>query len=160
MDFSTGQLRLSKKWHSHFFEGDCTKASSRSRRHKFRIIRIPINGNANSLHCSSSPIKPKVLWGPREIVGEAFTRSVISEVHAPGNDGIQFYSVAFGRRNSLQEGFFDKLEGTRRGGSLLYPDCGTRGGAQSRSCSHLRKLPVTASISNSYSVLPSRSSPS
>ena len=44
-----------------------------------------------------------------EIVGEAFARSVISEVHAPGNDGIQFYSVAFGRRNSLQEGFFDKL---------------------------------------------------
>ena len=64
-----------------------------------------------------------------EIVGEAFVRSVISEVHAPGNDGIQFYSVAisalsaaalrrlrsetrlraqFGRRNSLQEGFFEK----------------------------------------------------
>ena len=43
-----------------------------------------------------------------EIVGEAFARSVISEVHAPGNDGIQFYSVAFGRRNSLQEGFFEK----------------------------------------------------
>ena len=121
--------RPSKKWHSHFFKWDCTKASSRSRRHKFRIIRIPINGNANSLHCSSSPIKPKVLWGPREIVGEAFVRSVISEVHAPGNDGIQFYSVAisalsaaalrrlrsetrlraqFGRRNSLQEDFFDK----------------------------------------------------
>ena len=44
-----------------------------------------------------------------EIVGEAFVRSVISEVHAPGNDGIPFYSAAFGRRNSLQEGFFDKL---------------------------------------------------
>ena len=65
-----------------------------------------------------------------KIVGEAFVRSVISEVHAPGNDGIQFYFVAisalsaaalrrlrsetrlraqFGRRNSLQEGFFDKL---------------------------------------------------
>ena len=44
-----------------------------------------------------------------EIVGKSFVRSVISEVHAPGNDGIQFYSVAFGRRNSLQEGFFDKL---------------------------------------------------
>ena len=29
-----------------------------------------------------------------EIVGEAFVRSVISEVHAPGNDGIQFYFVA------------------------------------------------------------------
>ena len=27
----------------------------------------------------------------------------------PGNDGISFYSAAFGRRNSLQEGFFDKL---------------------------------------------------
>ena len=44
-----------------------------------------------------------------EIVGKSFVRSVIFEVHAPGNDGIQFYSVAFGRRNSLQEGFFDKL---------------------------------------------------
>ena len=59
-------------------------------------------------------------------IWEAFVRSVISEVHAPGNDGIQFYFVAisalsaaalrrlrsatrlraqFGRRNSLQEGF-------------------------------------------------------
>ena len=59
-----------------------------------------------------------------EIVGEAFARSVISEVHAPGNDGIQFYSVAFGRRNSLQEGFFDKLNRrpavTGCGPSVLY----------------------------------------
>ena len=44
-----------------------------------------------------------------EIVGEAFVRSVIFEVHAPENDGIQFYSVASRRRNSLQEGFFDSL---------------------------------------------------
>ena len=71
-----------------------------------------------------------------EIVGEAFVRSVISEVHTPGNDIIQFYSVAisalsaaalrrlrsetrlraqFWRRNSLQEGFFDKL---RRAGPV------------------------------------------
>ena len=70
-----------------------------------------------------------------EIVGEAFVRSVISEVHAPGNDGIQFYFVAisalsaaalrrlrsetrlraqFGQRNSLQEGFFDKLRAPDR----------------------------------------------
>ena len=54
-----------------------------------------------------------------EIVGEAFVRSVISEVHAPGNDGIQFYSVAFGRRNSLQEGFFAKLG--RGTGAGRYP---------------------------------------
>ena len=56
-----------------------------------------------------------------EIVGEAFVRSVISEVHAPGNDGISFYSAAFGRRNSLQEGFFDKLKAAprRTGGALL-----------------------------------------
>ena len=43
-----------------------------------------------------------------EIVGEAFARSVISEVHAPGNDVLQFDSGACGRRNSLQEGFFEK----------------------------------------------------
>ena len=55
-----------------------------------------------------------------EIVGEAFARSVISEVHAPGNDGIQFYSVAFGRRNSLQEGFFDKLRQGPHGPCLFY----------------------------------------
>ena len=56
-----------------------------------------------------------------EIVGEAFARSVIPEVHAPGNDGISFYSAAFGRRNSLQEGFFDKLKAAprRTGGALL-----------------------------------------
>ena len=37
-------------------------------------------------------------------------RGVISEAHVPGNDAIKFYSAACGRRNSLQEGFFDKLE--------------------------------------------------
>ena len=48
----------------------------------------------------------------------------MSEVHAPGNDRIQFYSVAFGRRNSLQEGFFDKLNRRPAAGgcgpSVLY----------------------------------------
>ena len=44
-----------------------------------------------------------------EIVGKNFARSVISEAHVPGNDVIEFYSVVCGRRNSLQEGFFDKL---------------------------------------------------
>jgi hypothetical protein len=48
-----------------------------------------------------------------EIVGEAFVSSVISEVHAPGNDGILLFSAAFGRRNSLQEGLFDKLRRAR-----------------------------------------------
>ena len=69
-------------------------------------------------------------------------RSVISEVHAPGNDGISFYSAAisalsaaalrrlrsetrlraqFGQRNSLQEGFFDKLKAApRRTGGALH----------------------------------------
>ena len=59
-------LRLSKKWHSHFFEKDYTQDGPRFRRHKLRIIRIPINGNAHSLRCSSSPIKPGVLWVPGE----------------------------------------------------------------------------------------------
>ena len=45
-----------------------------------------------------------------EIVGKNFVRSVISEAHVPGNDEIIFYSVVCGRRNSLQEGFFDKLK--------------------------------------------------
>ena len=40
-----------------------------------------------------------------EIVGKNFVSSVISEAHVPGNDGISFYSVVCGRRNSLQEGF-------------------------------------------------------
>ena len=44
-----------------------------------------------------------------EIVGKNFARSVISEAHVPENDEISFYSVVCGRRNSLQEGFFDKL---------------------------------------------------
>ena len=55
-----------------------------------------------------------------EIVGEAFARSVISEVHAPGNDDIAFYSVAFGQRNSLQEGFFDKLKDMTVGHVFLF----------------------------------------
>ena len=44
-----------------------------------------------------------------EIVGLNFVRGVISEAHVLGNDEIRFYSVVCGRRNSLQEGFFDKL---------------------------------------------------
>ena len=39
-------------------------------------------------------------------------RGVISGAHVPGNDRILFYSAVCGRRNSLQEGFFDKLCGT------------------------------------------------
>ena len=46
-----------------------------------------------------------------EIVVKNFARCVISEAHVPGNDEISVYSVVFGRRNSLQEGFFDKLTG-------------------------------------------------
>ena len=44
-----------------------------------------------------------------EIVGQNFVRGVISDVHAAGNDRISFYSAVCGRRNSLQEGFFDTL---------------------------------------------------
>ena len=44
-----------------------------------------------------------------EKVGLSFVRGVISEAHVPGNDEILFYSVVCGRRNSLQEGFFDKM---------------------------------------------------
>ena len=44
-----------------------------------------------------------------EIVGRNFVRGVISEAHVLGNDGIEFYSAVCGRRNSLQEGFFDSL---------------------------------------------------
>ena len=44
-----------------------------------------------------------------EIVGQNFARGIISEAHVLGNDGISFYSAVCGRRNSLQEGFFDKL---------------------------------------------------
>ena len=40
-----------------------------------------------------------------EIVGETFARSVIPEVYAPEMTVFHFYSAAFGRRNSLQEGF-------------------------------------------------------
>ena len=48
-----------------------------------------------------------------EIVGKYFVISVISEVHAPGNDGMKLHSAACGRQNSLQEGFFSKLNGLR-----------------------------------------------
>ena len=44
-----------------------------------------------------------------EIVGQNFAKGVIPEAHVLGNDGISFYSCGCGRRNSLQEGFFDKL---------------------------------------------------
>ena len=44
-----------------------------------------------------------------EIVGKNFARSVIFEAHVLENDEIKFYSVVCGRRNSLQEGSFDKL---------------------------------------------------
>ena len=44
-----------------------------------------------------------------EIVAQNFVRGVISQAHVLGNDWISFYSAACGRRNSLQEGFFDTL---------------------------------------------------
>ena len=37
-------------------------------------------------------------------------RGVISQAHVLGNDWISFYSAVCGRRNSLQEGFFDTLK--------------------------------------------------
>ena len=54
-----------------------------------------------------------------EIVGKNFARSVISEAHVLENDKIKFYSVVCGRRNSLQEGFFDKLRTRRTAVSFL-----------------------------------------
>ena len=45
-----------------------------------------------------------------EIVSQNFVRGVISEAHVLENDGISFYSAVCGRRNSLQEGFFDTLK--------------------------------------------------
>ena len=55
--------------------------------------------------------KPYAGWSstPSGKVGPPCARSVISDAYVAGNDGIKFYSVACGRRNSLQEGFFDKL---------------------------------------------------
>ena len=46
-----------------------------------------------------------------EIVGKNFARGVISDAHVIGNDVIELYSVACGRRNSLQEGFFRQVGG-------------------------------------------------
>mgnify|MGYP001650040356 CR=1 FL=1 len=45
-----------------------------------------------------------------EIVAQNFVRGVISQAHVLGNDWISFYSAVCGRRNSLQEGFFDTLK--------------------------------------------------
>ena len=50
-----------------------------------------------------------------EIVAQHFVRGVISQAHVLGNDWISFYSAVCGRRNSLQEGFFDKLKGSAHG---------------------------------------------
>ena len=43
-------------------------------------------------------------------VGLARARSVISDAHVVGNDGSKPYSATCGWRNSLREGFFDKLK--------------------------------------------------
>ena len=53
-----------------------------------------------------------------EIVGQNFVRGVISEAHVLENDEIRSYSVVCGRRNSLQEGFWDKL---KYGSDLVGP---------------------------------------
>ena len=50
-----------------------------------------------------------------EIVARNFVRGVISQAHVLGNDWISFYSAVCGRRNSLQEGFFDTLKGSAHG---------------------------------------------
>ena len=57
-----------------------------------------------------------------EIVGQNFVRGVISEAHVLGNDRIEFYSAVCGRRNSLQEGFFDSLSRPNRGGCFMKQD--------------------------------------
>ena len=51
-----------------------------------------------------------------EMVGKNFARGVISDAHVIGNDVIELYSVACGRRNSLQEGFLRNQAGP---GSVL-----------------------------------------
>ena len=54
-----------------------------------------------------------VFVGAQGKVAPPCVRGVISDVHAAGNDGISFYSAVCGRRNSLQEGFFDKQSAER-----------------------------------------------
>ena len=46
-----------------------------------------------------------------EKVGLSCARGVISDAHVVGNDGSKPYSATCGWRNSLREGFFDKLRG-------------------------------------------------
>ena len=45
-----------------------------------------------------------------EKVGLSCARGVISDAHVVGNDGSKPYSATCGWRNSLREGFFDKLK--------------------------------------------------
>ena len=118
-------LRLSKKrlanfnqLTSRFFEKVSTQGGTRCRRHKLRITPIRASTNGRSLRCSSSPTKTTVSLAPMETVvfvgaqgkvAPPCVRGVISQAHVLGNDWISFYSAACGRRNSLQEGFFDTL---------------------------------------------------
>ena len=77
----------------------------------FGLFRQKLHDGWSSIPCGK--VTPSVM------------RGVIFEAHPPGdlllpfqgnspcvpeNDRIKFYSTACGRRNSLQEGFFDKLK--------------------------------------------------
>ena len=66
--------------------------------------------------------KPYAGWSstPSGKVGPPCGRSVISDAYVAGNDGIKFYSVACGWRNSSQESFFHK---PRRPPHLRRPPC-------------------------------------
>ena len=104
-------MMLSEKWHSHFSELSCTRFCPRCRRRKLRITRICVDPDACSLRCSSSPRKarrwPCFSGGPKLSV--KISREVSFPTHmSPEMTPIKFYSAACGRRNSLQEGFFDR----------------------------------------------------
>ena len=61
----------------------------------FGLFRQKLHDGWSSIPCGK--VTPSVM------------RGVIFEAHVPENNRIKFYSTACGRRNSLQEGFFDKL---------------------------------------------------
>ena len=87
----------------------------------FGLFRQKLHDGWSSIPCGK--VTPSVM------------RGVIFEAHPPGdlllplrgnspcvpeNDRIKFYSTACGRRNSLQEGFFDKLEPPRKWGGSNF----------------------------------------
>ena len=90
----------------------------------FFVFPAPRRGAGETVEKVASPLfRVRMHAGQPSIscekVGLSCARGVISDAHVVGNDGSKPYSATCGWRNSLREGFFDKLSAPAKGGGAV-----------------------------------------